>query len=603
MISSRDALLTEFFNTLVTAAFPSDSRANIDKRRRFFQYVGRISNIAGAAAGVIPGAGSVRVAAGAITELATEADDHLRHLQSVEIIRCDIIHSTQALDKPVVILIDDIDRLDPEEVVIMLQTIKGCADFPNISYLLTYDQDHVFKCLSSDTRDAESYIDKIVGIQFEVPEFTPEQREKLLDEILKTGLHQYGEFTPQQQDRFDRLKGLIFLPYFKTLRQFKRFANASFVALAKIAPSRNLPHVDIPDFLVVQFLKMHFPKAYLKLLEADSINTDAHSLLANERQSAFLRVLNDSSVVHGQAADGYSESERCILDHIFRLLRPTSTSENSLNEAGRFHTFYWRRVFTGYSNNRATITPGEWRRLLVAIHKDEGDIVLFETWRETGRLGSCFRTIDARLGEIDEATIPLLMHHLLRWYGRVAFTSPDLSIEELIEFHALFQSFTGNPRWHSAASEITKGTDAHEFATLLAISERLFSAKAPEIPEAENPHISRLLDFLSVNARGRAIERCYALQELKKLAPTSYRKMAAKLLENLALVESYLDDFSKEAIVSNLEMRVIARSVLVKLRAKKNMLPEGLQVRLSRVFEMHLAENQGKIGDHLDTTR
>lgn len=583
MISSRDALLTEFFNTLVTAAFPSDSRANIDKRRRFFQYVGRISNIAGAAAGIIPGAGPVRVAAGAITELASQADDHLRHLQSVELIRNDIIRSTQALEKPVVILIDDIDRLDPEEVLIMLQTIKGCADFPNISYLLTYDQDHVFKCLSSDTRDAESYMDKIVGIQFEVPEFTPEQRKRVLNDLIDKRMQSYGNLTPQQIDRYIELKELVFLPYFKTLRQFKRFLNSSFIALLKVVPSQERPHVDIPDFLAVQFLKLYATKAYLGLLKADSLSADYRSTLPRGRQDLFLDTLTSPDNV----IQGLDPETRPLIRQTFRLLSPDHRLGDSPYQIGRFHTSYWRKVFTGYSNNRATIPPGEWTQLIEAARTNRGEFWLLEQWRMDGNLDIRFDTISLRIQELDEQSGPQLLHYLLRWYGQAAFESVHVDSEELSALCNIIQVFLDTPEWNDSIRDIISNPDAVDYAALLAYIDRCYISFSQSIPDMLKLHAERLSAFLKLGFPGREIEKCYALRELLELGGTFFGQFKVDALRRPQLIESLLTDLSKISLLQSNELQKTVFPILLGSEECAAHLPPSLKTKLQDLCERY----------------
>jgi predicted KAP-like P-loop ATPase len=48
-------------------------------------------------------------------------------------------------DKRIVVLIDDIDRLDKHETHTLFRLIKACADFPNVCYVLAFDDTAVAK--------------------------------------------------------------------------------------------------------------------------------------------------------------------------------------------------------------------------------------------------------------------------------------------------------------------------------------------------------------------------------------------------------------------------------------------------------------------------
>jgi len=43
------------------------------------------------------------------------------------------------VDKRIVVLVDDIDRLDKHEIHTLFRLIKACADFPNVCYVLAFD--------------------------------------------------------------------------------------------------------------------------------------------------------------------------------------------------------------------------------------------------------------------------------------------------------------------------------------------------------------------------------------------------------------------------------------------------------------------------------
>ncbi len=76
-----------------------------------------------------------------------EAVSKFRDLDIVER-KEDLNKALQKINCPIIIVIDDIDRLPPAQVRTMFQMIKATADFPGVSYLVAYDIDHVAKSLS-----------------------------------------------------------------------------------------------------------------------------------------------------------------------------------------------------------------------------------------------------------------------------------------------------------------------------------------------------------------------------------------------------------------------------------------------------------------------
>lgn len=81
--------------------------------------------------------------------------------------REDLRDDLRAADLSIVVLIDELDRVEDADVRAVAQLVKSVADFGTISYLIAYDRDRVVQALGGDdpARGA-AYLEKIV--QFEV---------------------------------------------------------------------------------------------------------------------------------------------------------------------------------------------------------------------------------------------------------------------------------------------------------------------------------------------------------------------------------------------------------------------------------------------------
>jgi predicted KAP-like P-loop ATPase len=58
------------------------------------------------------------------------------------------------LDCPVVVLIDELDRVENAEVRTVAQLVRSVLDFPKVSYLLAYDPRRVAEALGDGARSA-----------------------------------------------------------------------------------------------------------------------------------------------------------------------------------------------------------------------------------------------------------------------------------------------------------------------------------------------------------------------------------------------------------------------------------------------------------------
>src|SRR5690606_9985159 len=76
------------------------------------------------------------------------------------------------LKRKIVIFIDDLDRLEPNEVLEVLRLVRAVVDFPNIVYVLCYSRDIITNNLSTalNIPKGEKFLEKIIQVSFTVPQ-------------------------------------------------------------------------------------------------------------------------------------------------------------------------------------------------------------------------------------------------------------------------------------------------------------------------------------------------------------------------------------------------------------------------------------------------
>jgi predicted KAP-like P-loop ATPase len=73
-------------------------------------------------------------------------------------------------NQPIIIFIDDIDRLPPSEVQLLFQFIKAVGAFDGVSYVLAYDPGPVERALSfGDSLNGREYLKKLIQVPVKLP--------------------------------------------------------------------------------------------------------------------------------------------------------------------------------------------------------------------------------------------------------------------------------------------------------------------------------------------------------------------------------------------------------------------------------------------------
>ncbi|MFG0801682.1 P-loop NTPase fold protein [Leclercia sp. GLN_9] len=86
-------------------------------------------------------------------------------------LRSRIARRMEELDLSFVILIDDLDRLEPLQAAEVIRVVKSVADFPRFRYVLSYDRDILASALSTALKvgDGLAYLQKIIQLPFSLP--------------------------------------------------------------------------------------------------------------------------------------------------------------------------------------------------------------------------------------------------------------------------------------------------------------------------------------------------------------------------------------------------------------------------------------------------
>nr|WP_247891234.1 P-loop NTPase fold protein [Azospirillum aestuarii] len=169
LVSGRDDVITQFFAELLATinAVGTAAGRNGDALRDLgAKLAGYAKDLAPAAGlvSLVPGAGAA--AAGALKA----AETLLTRDRSLAAQRRELTTLLAGVAVPIVVLIDELDRIEDGEVRAVAQLVRAVADFPGLSYLLAYDRDRVVEALGGGNAErGAAYLEKIVQLEIPLP--------------------------------------------------------------------------------------------------------------------------------------------------------------------------------------------------------------------------------------------------------------------------------------------------------------------------------------------------------------------------------------------------------------------------------------------------
>lgn len=169
------------------------------------------------------------------------------------------------LDKPVVVTIDDMDRLAADELFEVLRLIRNTAAFPNLIYVACYDKTYVVKqIVNKGIDESDLYLEKIFPLELSLPKT---EEEDLIETFRRAMIEMH--FLHGKHDSLrSRLTGddeLMIVRLLPTYRKIKRFARVLMTNTMFIVEKLGKKNVDLYDIFMIELLHFCMQDVYVIL--------------------------------------------------------------------------------------------------------------------------------------------------------------------------------------------------------------------------------------------------------------------------------------------------------------------------------------------------
>lgn len=165
--------------------------------------------------------------------------------------------------RSVFVFIDDLDRLNGEEIFEVLRLIRNTADFPHIFYISAYDQDYVSHMLEqSGISFGKKYLAKIFNLEMSMPKVP----DTVLDSLFRSELTRMGlVFEEGLVNNWSKLV----VEYLSSFRDIKRFCRQFALIYNKISNRIGKEEFYDDDLFTLQLLEYCDNKLYEKVKRHD----------------------------------------------------------------------------------------------------------------------------------------------------------------------------------------------------------------------------------------------------------------------------------------------------------------------------------------------
>lgn len=247
----EEALVLAFFRELYAATGPSLG----EKAKKILPKLGarllKAGGVVAPAADALGASGAGAIASGAMNWLSGLIEDG----ESVEKLHAELNKALSDQATRFVIIIDDIDRLSPDEALAMFRMVKSVGRLPNVIYILAFDRLLAERVVAEKfPSEGPHYLEKIVQASFELPPPPPSDLQNVL-------ISKIFEITGGVDDslivHFMNLFHEVLSPEIQTPRDVFRFINAFSVTWPAVAGD-----VDLADFVALEAYRLFRPAIY-----------------------------------------------------------------------------------------------------------------------------------------------------------------------------------------------------------------------------------------------------------------------------------------------------------------------------------------------------
>ncbi|MFH1595491.1 MAG: P-loop NTPase fold protein [Pseudomonadota bacterium] len=296
--SGHESLVKHFFDQLHASLATSDI-GMVDLLKKIADFADMVSELPL----------SMHIPYIAIGKIAVEFTPLKPIIKNVVKLKMEIAEELRKQPRRIFITVDDIDRLNPEEIRQLFGIIKSIADFPNFIYLLTFDKKVVVEALREPQGiSGENYLEKIIQTPFDLP--LPDRSS--LYRLLFGRLEAIMAGTPE--GLFDQTYwGHVFIAgiehFITTPRKITLLTNTLSVTYPAVRGE-----VNPVDFIGIETIRIFCPEAY------NMIRTYPGKFTGLERAHKIDQLLTFHQSWISQVAEEDREAVKRLLVRLFPKL-------------------------------------------------------------------------------------------------------------------------------------------------------------------------------------------------------------------------------------------------------------------------------------------
>lgn len=290
----------------------------------------------------------------------------------------DLNNIIESIDRKIIVFVDDIDRLNKNEILETLRVLRNIANFKNIIFICGFDREYVIKQSQIDN----NFLDKIFNLEIYLSAqnqksyviilnelinnssgYNENEKKLIIETINEIFLSEEGNIFSEIFSKFDnkiisdndKLEPITLIPsfFFESRRDVKKFYNELYINIKVL---KKLADIELKDYLLLKLLLFKY-KWLHKYFSSKTISF----WLGNETVLKF----TDENLEKLNLESSIGRLDQTVIFSVFKILFPSfETNDNSkrINQ---------KRYFPIYFNNNIFNEAFSQMDLIEAVEKNE----------------------------------------------------------------------------------------------------------------------------------------------------------------------------------------------------------------------------------------
>ena len=299
MFSGTEQLVERFFDELSAHV---KFRSGLDS----------VSEILGEYGAVVSGLGGLPFVGQWIESTRVVAEGVARVLQpgneGVGGLRDKVNEALVKLEKPIVVVLDDIDRLTNLEIQDIFKLVRLTANFPNIIYVVVFDRERVEEALDEQKFPGRDYLEKILLTSFDLPAVPAQVLSEQVTGAIDTALSDISNPGPFDESVWTDIFMEIIRPLIRNMRDVRRYAIAIRGTVRALGGQ-----IALVDVLALEAARIFLPDV-LRLMHQ---SVEGLTTTSGERTHLSQQQLKEQVDRLIEAAGDHAEVVRALVERLF----------------------------------------------------------------------------------------------------------------------------------------------------------------------------------------------------------------------------------------------------------------------------------------------